>query len=186
MHTANKIISSWCDKNTIAIDKTTFTNPVKQHTHYMEQLDRVRVYIMENVVDQKVEEAIRGDLLSFGCAKLDRTEKENIHSSLQKIRQIIEQSQLPDKKKNALFQKFNALAEEVDRVGTRTDAFFGLLGDLGIQLGQFGENAKPMTNEIKSILRIIMRSRARAEDVALPKTADFPLLDSTRDEVADD
>lgn len=74
----------------------------------------------------------------------------------------------------------------MDRVGTRTDAFFGLLGDLGIQLGQFGENAKPMTNEIKSILRIIMRSRARAEDVALPKTADFPLLDSTRDEVADD
>lgn len=99
LHTANKIISSWCDKNTIAIDKTTFTNPVKQHTHYMEQLDRVRVYIMENVVDQKVEEAIRGDLLSFGCAKLDRTEKENIHSSLQKIRQIIEQSQLPDKKR---------------------------------------------------------------------------------------
>jgi len=140
---------------------------------------------LEDWATTKVEEAMRGDILSFGYARLDPTEKDDLHNHLNHIRGIIEQSEIPDNKKNALFRKLNELSAEVDRTGTRTDGFLGLIGDLGVRLGQFGEDAKPLTKELNSLLRIVMRSRARAEDIALPKSEEFPLLGPPEDDSDD-
>ncbi len=132
--------------------------------------------MLEDLAAARVDEALRGDILSFGYARLDPTEKDDLHNHLNHIRGIIERSDIPDNKKNALFRKLNQLSEEIDRTGTRTDGFLGLIGDLGVRLGQFGKDAQPLTKELNSLLRIVMRSRARAEDIALPKSDDFPLL----------
>jgi hypothetical protein len=113
---------------------------------------------------------------NFGFAKLTSEEKKDIHSHLAKVRQLIETSNIIARKKNKLFAKLNSLVAEIDRLGTRTDAFFSFLGDLAFVAGDMAEKAKPAIDEVKDIMRIIMRSRAAAEGVSLPKPEDFPQL----------
>jgi hypothetical protein len=125
--------------------------------------------LKEMQIRKAVSEVARFRTDGFGYAKLDKTEKEEIHKKLNHIRSIIEHSMLPDRKKNALYRKLGDLSAEVDRIGTKTDAFFGLMGDIGVHLGEFAENAKPMIDEVKDVIKIITRARARSEDVALPE-----------------
>lgn len=173
---AIRIIEEWCAKNKIKLNKYVLSNKQDHLDNYLGQINEYRNKMLEDLATAKVEEAIRGDILSFGYARLDPTEKDDLHNHLSHIRRIIERSDIPDSKKNALFRKLNQLSEEVDRTGTRTDGFLGLIGDLGVRLGQFGKDAQPLTKELNSLLRIVMRSRARAEDIALPKSDEFPLL----------
>jgi hypothetical protein len=105
---------------------------------------------------------------SAGYAVLSNEEKEAVHSHLDKIRVIISDSQLGDRKKNRLSGLVNDLAAEVDRIGTRTDAFFSLMGEVGLHLGEFGENSRPLWNEVRETMKIVLRSRARKEDISLP------------------
>ncbi len=173
---AIRIIEEWSAKNKIKLKNRSSDTTKGNLNYYLDQIDEYRNKMLEDLAAAKVEEALRGDILSFGYARLDPTEKDDLHNHLNHIRGIIERSDIPDNKKNALFKKLNQLSEEVDRTGTRTDGFLGLIGDLGVRLGQFGKDAQPLTKELNSLLRIVMRSRARAEDIALPKSEDFPLL----------
>ncbi len=182
---AIRIIEERCKKNKINFDEF-MGGSLSQHLQYcFDEIDELKNRQLEDWATTKVEEAMRGDILSFGYARLDPTEKDDLHNHLNHIRGIIEQSEIPDNKKNALFRKLNELSAEVDRTGTRTDGFLGLIGDLGVRLGQFGEDAKPLTKELNSLLRIVMRSRARAEDIALPKSEEFPLLGPPEDDSDD-
>ncbi len=182
---AIRIIKEWCNKNKITMGNTSGGTSLNQLEFYLRKIEVIRNKLLEDLAADKVEEAMRGDILSFGYARLDPTEKDDLHNHLNHIREIIERSEIPDNKKNALFKKLNELSAEVDRTGTRTDGFLGLIGDLGVRLGQFGEDAKPLTKELKSLLRIVMRSRARAEDIALPKSKEFPLLGPPEDDPDD-
>lgn len=186
LYDAVVIAQSWCERNHLGTPSLGHDN---SQVNWDAMLRHVRKIDRENrveVIDEHVKSAAEGNYLKFGYAKLDPTEKEEIHLSLSHIRQIIEESELPDNKKNALYAKLNELAAEVDRAGTKTDAFFGLVGDLGIHLGQFGKNAKPLRKEITKVLKVITRSRARAEDVALPGGEEFPLLQAPEDEPLED
>jgi len=55
--------------------------------------------------------------------ELDAKAKSDIHDHIGKIRQVIEQADLDQNKKNALFDRLTALAAEVDRNRTRFGAF---------------------------------------------------------------
>ena len=45
------------------------------------------------------------------------------------------------------------------------DQFWGLVGDAGVALGKFGEDAKPFVDLIKEILDIIWRVQSNAEEL---------------------
>ncbi|WP_375205767.1 hypothetical protein [Hyphococcus sp.] len=115
----------------------------------------------------------------FGYAVLDQSEKLEIHGHLNKIRELIESSDLPLKKKNRLFAKLGKLSAEVDKDGTDTDAFFAFLGDAGFALGEMAEKAKPFTKEVKDMMRIVLRSREKEEGISLPSPDENPLLPSS-------
>lgn len=104
----------------------------------------------------------------FGYAILTDAEKEAIHTHLEKIRGIIESSELDDRKKNSLFTALSVLTAEVNRNGTKTDRFFAFASDLGFCLAEFAEKSRPILHEIKDVLRIITKARARNENVRLP------------------
>lgn len=104
----------------------------------------------------------------FGVTALTPSEKGEIHTHLDALRSIIEESRLETRKKNALYGKLNGLAKEADLDGTRTDRFFAFAGDTAFVMGEMAENAQPFLHEVKEILKIIFRSRARSEGVALP------------------
>jgi len=122
------------------------------------------------------------DETTFGVAKLNEEEKKSILSHLEKARVIVERSQLSDRKKNALFGRLAELHREVNLTGTRTDRFFALAGDTAFVLGAMAANAKPFLQEVKEILKIVGRSRARQEGVSLPPGDETLRLPSPSDE----
>jgi hypothetical protein len=112
----------------------------------------------------------------FGYTVLSKEEKESIHSHLEKIRKIIEDSKLEDRKKNALLDALANLARDVNRNGTRTDRFFAFASELGFCLGDFAKKAKPLFDEVKAILKIVTRARARDENIQLPSNGEILTL----------
>ena len=113
---------------------------------------------------------------SISSVQLEGSEKALLHQHISKIREIIEDSGVFTRKKNASLTKLNALAVEIDRAGTKTDMFLGLYLDACLALGQGAEYAKPFLEEVKSVLRIIASAKARNEGVALPPATEVPLI----------
>ncbi|MBG0812060.1 hypothetical protein IY145_22215 [Methylosinus sp. H3A] len=112
----------------------------------------------------------------FGVARLNSQEKQKIHDHLSNIRNLIEESEISQKKKNALFDRLNSLVSEVDAYGTRTDRFFAFLGDIAFVAGDMTKKAKPLFDEVKDMMKIVSRSRARQEGVSLPPGDETVLL----------
>lgn len=140
----------------------------------------------EREVDRLLDnyESIVQDADAFGVATLSGEEKTSLHEHLENIRRIIQNSPVPDKKKNALFHRLQALRSEVDAIGTKTDRFFAFAGDAAFVLGDMAEKAKPFLDEVKEILKIVRGSRARTEQVQLPQdeTLNLPSPDATSQE----
>jgi hypothetical protein len=124
------------------------------------------------------------DVNGFGFARLNATEKNKIHEHISRIRSLIDASDLPDRKKNALFERLNSLAGEVDQYGTRTDQFFAFMGDVAFVMGDMTNKAKPLIAEVKDMMKILSRSRARQEGVSLPPGDETVLLPPPEDEEA--
>ncbi|MGP1275081.1 MAG: hypothetical protein ACQRW7_06660 [Caulobacterales bacterium] len=118
----------------------------------------------------------------FGYARLTGEEKEELRGHLDHIRGIIDRSDIPSQKKNALFVRIANLQKEIDKEGTKTDEFFAFMGDLSMCVGQMAKNAQPATDELKAILRIVMRSRAANEQAVLPSNSETAMLPFVRDE----
>ncbi|MGH6673644.1 MAG: hypothetical protein ACRECV_16965 [Xanthobacteraceae bacterium] len=160
------------------------------YEHMAEMVGRVnsqRAKILSGVVDSEIDSLLldydSGVGSTFGIARLNEEEKTKILDHLEKARHIIEGSKLSDRKKNALFERLAALIVEVNTFGTRTDRFFALAGDF--VFGDMAEKAKPLLDEIKEILRIVARSRARQEGVSLPpgdEVLRLPNLSDTKED----
>lgn len=109
---------------------------------------------------------------SFGTAKLSSDEKESLNSHLNNVSKIIDQSRISTRKKNALHRRIDLLRAEISKIGTSTDQFFALAGDVAFVAGEMAEKAKPFLKEVKEILKIVRGSRARNENIQLPETLD--------------
>jgi hypothetical protein len=105
---------------------------------------------------------------TFGYAILNSEEKEILHKHIEEIRKIIDGSDLNDRKKNNLFSRLNDLSFEINKNGTTTDQFFAFASEAGFCMGDFASKAKPLFDEIKDILKIVAKARARQEKVQLP------------------
>jgi hypothetical protein len=140
------------------------------------RLDRYTKQI--DTVLEEVEELEKAEQ-PFGYAFLSPEEKATIHKTLDKIRKIIEASNLTLAKKRALYSRLNNLSKEVDQDGTRSDAFFSFAIDISMLVAQLEKNGRPAINHVKDILKIIFRARAENEGSSLPSPEDFPLLPPT-------
>ncbi|WP_271186686.1 hypothetical protein [Maricaulis virginensis] len=135
--------------------------------HLVEILRVISELEAEAVVDQLFED-IEACQEPIGFAKLNENEKSQIHSLLAKIRQLIESSDISDRKKNALYHRLAALHEEVDLVATSTDRFFAFMGDIAFTAGEMAKNAKPVVDAFKEIMSVLNSRRAEDEGVRLP------------------
>jgi hypothetical protein len=104
----------------------------------------------------------------FGYAVLEKDEKDAILARLHEVKNTIVSSKLSERKKAALLRKIAILEQEVMSSRTPTERFFGFMIDLGFASGEMATKAKPAIDEFKDILRIIFRSRAKAEGLPLP------------------
>jgi hypothetical protein len=157
----------------------------------MDNLDQFCRDYQASIVDDELEELIEsvtasGDAESFGYAHLNTSEKTRIHGNIERIRELIEASDLSDRKRNALYEKLNQLAAEVDRNGTKTDRFFAFMGDAAFVLGDMATKAKPFTDEVKDMIKTIGKARSRKEGTSLPPGEEVLTLPAPEERENDD
>jgi hypothetical protein len=149
----------------ISVAKSTDEGQVKD---YVEAIMRNVGQIHVERILEAYEESAESHGKAFGRAELTSEEKASLHQHLENLRKIIETSSLSVRKKNGLFDRLNALQAEIDLHGTRTDRFFAFASDLGFYAGEFTKRSAPFWNEVKEVLRIVTKARARDEGIELP------------------
>jgi hypothetical protein len=166
--------------------RSNYPNDVAFMSAHIDHVRRLRSEILSSSLEARIDEMLseyeaKTEAETFGLARLNAEEKKKIHEHLARIRKILEESDLSDRKKNKLFERLNDLAREVDTQGTLTDRFFAFAGDVGFVLGDMTTKAKPLLQEVKEMLRIVTRSRARQEGISLPPGDEVLSLPSLAD-----
>jgi len=76
--------------------------------------------------------------------------------------------------KRRLMKRLANVQQELHKRMPSLDMFWGLVGDAGVMLGKFGNDAEPLVQCICEILEIVVRTQTRAE--GLPLATENPLL----------
>lgn len=98
-----------------------------------------------------------------------------IQTLLNELRDKVSQSELFDQNhKERILKKLEKLQNELHKKMSSLDRLWGLMGDAGIVLGKFGDDAKPFFDRVREILEIVWRTQARGEE--LPSATPLPLL----------
>lgn len=105
----------------------------------------------------------------FTQGDLDR-----IQELLGELRERIRDSDLFDEEhRRRLLLKLEKLQTELHKKMSSLDRLWGITGELGVVLGKFGEDAKPLVDRFKEIMQITWRTQSRAED--MPSDSPPPL-----------
>jgi hypothetical protein len=98
-----------------------------------------------------------------------------IQSLLNELRNLITESELFNSKhKERILNRLENLQKELHKTMSSLDKFWGLLGEAGIVLGKFGQDAKPIFDIIKTITDIVWRTQVSSEE--LPTGTTLPML----------
>ncbi len=149
---------------------------------FFAQLNRVITYqrSVKYLSDQKTKySSILGKTLTY---QLSQNDLDIIQTSINELRGFITKSKFIDSDlKNRLLKRLEKLQSELHKNESNLDKFWGLIGDAGVVLGKFGEDAKPFFDRVNDIIRIVCKVQAKAE--GLTKSLPIPKLD---DELAQD
>ncbi|MES2554974.1 MAG: hypothetical protein V4604_02435 [Bacteroidota bacterium] len=96
-----------------------------------------------------------------------------IQTLINELREQIANSELFDAKHQArILKRLEKLQSELHKKVSDVDRFWGLVGDAGVALGKFGNDAKPIVDRIKEITQIVWNTQARSEE--LPSGTSVP------------
>ena len=95
---------------------------------------------------------------------LDPAEKSKVRHHLDKIRAIIDESELDSAKKDALFKKLNELASEVDKERSALEAFALAVSKVADMMRTSAEGAKPWFELFQPIFEILGASKRKEEE----------------------
>lgn len=102
-------------------------------------------------------------------------ETTRINQLISELREIISKSELFEEgHKQRLLRRLERLQSEVHKKVSDLDRFWGLVGDAGVALRKFGEDAKPIVDRVRELTQIIWGAQAKAE--GLPASDTIPLL----------
>ena len=100
-----------------------------------------------------------------------------IQTLVNELRDKINASNLfEDKHKQRLLKRLEKLQAEMHKEMSDVDRFWGLIGDAGVVIGKFGENAKPFVDRIVEISQIVCKTQAKYEK--LTEQTKHPLLNN--------
>ncbi|MDC7824509.1 hypothetical protein PQS90_05025 [Pseudomonas sp. BLCC-B13] len=99
-----------------------------------------------------------------------------IQTLINELRDLVATGQdLADEHRQRLLKRLEDMQKELHKKTSDLSRYYGLLGDAGVAIGKFGEDAKPIVDRIKEILQITWNTQARAEE--LPSGTMPPLLE---------
>ncbi|HSW54293.1 MAG TPA: hypothetical protein VLH59_04325 [Ignavibacteriaceae bacterium] len=107
--------------------------------------------------------------------ELTEGDLKRIQDLLNEIRDLTIASKIfEEEHRSRILKRLEKLQMELHKKMSNLDKFWGLIGDAGVTLGKFGEEAKPFVDRIREIVDIIWRVQSIAEE--LPIGNSQPLL----------
>lgn len=94
---------------------------------------------------------------------LEEAAKSAIQHLVQRIREHLNQLDLPEAKRDALFNKLNAFAAEIDRNRTRAEAFFAFAIDLAKTARTMNDELKPLQQTVDKVFEWIEKAKKYTE-----------------------
>ena len=94
--------------------------------------------------------------------------KTEIHNLLGRVRKVVNAADLPDAKKDDIYDKINALQSEVDRSKTRLDAFLSRWLDVTNAAGEGAENLEPVVKLLGHVMKVFGRAKTEHDVGKLP------------------
>lgn len=185
---AYALITVMIDAEMIALD---IFPPQIPTLNWMEDCKEISLYF------QKAEELIRTEQakLSLGSMKakfaavlkggfayeFSQADVNRMQTLINELRTNISESELFSAKHQArLLKRLEALQAEVHKRVSDLDRFWGLIGDAGVVMGKFGNDAKPFVDRIVELSQIVWNAQKEAEE--LPSNAPMPLLSQMQDQ----
>ncbi len=148
-----------------AIEMNSFLDKVK--SEYQEKATEIRLKNMKNKFDNILTQNF---IYEFSQGDLDR-----VQELVNELRDHITSSKLFEKKhKQRLLKRLEQIQKEIHKRVSDLDRLWGLIGDAGVAIGKFGNDAKPIVDRIKEITNIVWRTQSIAEE--LPSGMPTPLL----------
>ena len=99
---------------------------------------------------------------------------ERIQHLINELRDLISDSaDFGGDHKRRLLGRLEKVQAEMHKKMSDLDLLWGLVGEAGVALGKFGEEAKPFVDRIREITNIVWRTQSRAEE--LPSDTPFEL-----------
>lgn len=85
---------------------------------------------------------------------------------ISELRDLIKASKfIEDEHRNRLLNQLEKLQSELHKKMSDLNRFYVLIGDAGVVLGKFGQDAKPLVERIQEIVGIAWNSQARTEEL---------------------
>ena len=98
--------------------------------------------------------------------KFEDHEIKQIQGILNSLRHEIQKSNMfDDAHKRRILMRLETLQTELHKKLSDLDRFWGLIGDAGVAMKKFGEDAKPFVDRIKELTQIVWKAQARGEAV---------------------
>ncbi|SRR6266436_6285566 len=102
--------------------------------------------------------------------ELSSADVDRIQVLVNELRDLISKNQkIEDDHRRRLLKRLEDLQKEIHKRLSDLDRFYGLMGEAGVALGKFGNDAKPFVDRIREIVQIVWRAQANAEQ--LPASA---------------
>lgn len=149
--------------------------------------NKIRINSFYTNVNSKISKLIEADQLesarfkykaqlgSIFSYKFSDGDLSRIQELINELRDLINRSGIFESNhKERLLTKLENLQKELHKRVSNLDKFWGLIGDAGIALGKFGNDAKPFVDRMKEIAEIVWRTQASAEE--LPSGTSMPML----------
>jgi hypothetical protein len=106
--------------------------------------------------------------------------KKQIHHFINRIRAIVEPVDLPAAKKEAIWTKLNALADEVDRDRTKTEAMTALALEIAGATGEAAKRLAPVKEILDAITNLFAKAKEMTEFRRLPSPSGRKRLEAPR------
>jgi hypothetical protein len=72
---------------------------------------------------------------------------------------------IDDEHRRRLLLRLEKLQSEIHKKVSDLDRFWGMIGDAGVVMRKFGEDAKPIVDRIREMVDIVWRAQSKSEQI---------------------
>lgn len=101
------------------------------------------------------------------CYEFTDGDLDRIQTLINELRELISNSELFETDhQRRLLKRLEKLQSEMHKQMSNLDVFWGLVGEAGVVMGKFGNDAKPFVDRIREIANAVWRTQTVAEELS--------------------